>query len=90
MIPEIRSSTVGVRRMNLRVKFCSTIVPSTMGFLDKAKALANEAADAGKRVANVVSEHVDEAAQRDDRIGKFVSGTKAAASSSMEKIQTKL
>ena len=60
-----------------------------MGFLDKAKALANEAADAGKRVANVVSEHVDEAAQRDDRIGKFVSGTKAAASSGMEKIQTK-
>jgi len=60
-----------------------------MGFLDKAKALANEAADAGKRVANVVSEHVDEAAQRDDRIGKFVSGTKAAVSAGMEKIETK-
>jgi hypothetical protein len=62
---------------------------NTMGFLDKAKALANEAADAGKRVANVVSEHVDEASKKDDRIGRLVSGTKAAASSGIEKIQTK-
>lgn len=60
-----------------------------MGFLDKAKALANEAADAGKRVANVVSEHVDEVAQKDDRVGRIVSGTKAAASTGKEKIQTK-
>jgi hypothetical protein len=75
--------------MNLRVKYCSTIMRNTMGFLDKAKALANEAADAGKRVANVVSEHVDEASKKDDRIGRLVSGTKAAASSGIEKIQTK-
>ena len=60
-----------------------------MGFLDKAKALANEAADAGKRVADVVSEHVDEVAQKDDRVGRIVSGTKAAASTGKEKIQTK-
>ena len=60
-----------------------------MGFLDKAKALANEAADAGKRVANVVSEHVDEVAQKDERIGRLVSGTKSAATTSREKIQTK-
>ena len=32
-----------------------------MGFLDKAKALANEAVDAGKRAADVVVEHVDDA-----------------------------
>ena len=60
-----------------------------MSFLNKAKALANEAADAGKRVANVVSDHVDEVAQKDERIGRLVSGTKAAASTGREKIQTK-
>ena len=60
-----------------------------MGFLDKAKALANEAADSGKRVANVVSAHVDEVAQKDDRVGKLVSGTKAVANTGKEKIREK-
>lgn len=60
-----------------------------MGFLDKAKALANEAADASKRVVNVVSDHVDEAASKDERIGKLLSGTRAAAASGKEKLQAK-
>ena len=44
-----------------------------MGFLDKAKALANEAVDAGKRAADVVVEHVDEASKKDDKISKAFS-----------------
>lgn len=60
-----------------------------MGFLDKAKALANEAADAGKRVANVVSDHVDDLATKDDRLGKFVTQTKGAAKSGLEAAQKK-
>jgi len=44
-----------------------------MGFLDKAKALANEAVDAGKRAADVVVEHVEEASKKDDKISKALS-----------------
>ena len=60
-----------------------------MGFLDKAKALANEAADAGKRVANVVSDHVDELASKDDRVGKLLNQTKDATKHGIEVAQKK-
>jgi tetratricopeptide (TPR) repeat protein len=60
-----------------------------MGFLDKAKALANEAADAGKRVANVVSDHVDELALKDDRVGKLVNQTKDVTKHGIEVAQQK-
>lgn len=60
-----------------------------MKFLDKAKALANEAADVGKRVANVVSEHVDDLAAKDDKVGKFVTQTKEVTKSGIEAAQKK-
>ena len=60
-----------------------------MGFLDKAKALANEAADAGKRVANVVSDQVDDLASKDDRVGKLVKQTKDATKHGIEVAQQK-
>ena len=60
-----------------------------MGFLDKAKALANEAADAGKRVANVVSDHVDNLASGDDRVGKLVNQTKDVTKHGIEVAQKK-
>jgi hypothetical protein len=60
-----------------------------MGFLNKAKALANEAADAGKRVANVVPEHVDDLASKDDRVGKLVNQTKDATKHGIEVAQQK-
>jgi len=60
-----------------------------MGLFDKAKALANEAADAGKRVANVVSDHVDDLSSKDDRVGKLVNRTKDLTKHGIEVAQKK-
>ena len=68
---------------------CAIFPYSTMGFLDKAKALANEAADAGKRVANVVSDHVDNLASEDGRVGKLVNQTKDVTKHGIEVAQKK-
>ena len=68
---------------------CVILQYRTMGFLDKAKALANEAADAGKRVANVVSDQVDDLASKDDRVGKLVRQTKDATKHGIEVAQQK-
>lgn len=43
-----------------------------MGFFEKAKAIVNEVADAGTRAVEAVSEQVNEASAKNDRIGKIV------------------
>lgn len=75
--------------MNWCLNFLLFYENSYMKFLDKAKALANEAADVGKRVANVVTEHVDDMAAKDDRVGKFVTQTKEVTKSGIEAAQKK-
>jgi hypothetical protein len=44
-----------------------------MGFLDKAKVLANESVEAKKRAADVVVEHLVEASKKIDKISKAFS-----------------
>jgi len=43
-----------------------------VGLFNKAKALANEAVNAGKRVSEVVVDHVETLGERDDRVGLLV------------------
>jgi len=60
-----------------------------MGFLDKAKAIANEAKDAGKRVVDVVGEHIQETSSRDDNVGKIVQRTQELSQRGIEVAQDK-
>jgi len=60
-----------------------------MGLLNKAKALANEAADAARRAKNTASDHVDDLASRDSRVGKLVNQTKDATKHGIEVAQKK-
>ena len=60
-----------------------------MGFLDKARAFANEAADVGKRIVGEVTEKVDEAGQRDDWAGRLVATAKDVASTGRDALKEK-
>lgn len=68
---------------------CATVPNSAMGLLNKAKALANEAADAARRAKNTASDHVDDLASRDSRVGKLVNQTKDATKHGIEVAQKK-
>lgn len=48
----------------------------SVGLFDKAKALANEAVNASKRVADVVVDHVESVGERNDRVEKLIEKSK--------------
>lgn len=61
-----------------------------MGLFDKAKALANEAVNAGKRVSEVVVDHVEALGERDERVGLVLDKGKAGLKKGEQFAESKL